>query len=528
MSAAGAHPDLSTDEELVAYLDGELAPEARRHIEARLAADAELRRQLQTLDKTWGALDELPHTTVDDDFARTTIEMVAVAAEHDAGARAADETRSRRRHELRLAVFGIAAAALGFVGFRALVSDGNQALLDQLPVIVQVDVLGQFHDVDFLRRLRERVPVEELADDREVLAEELAELQQAALPSREQRRAWVEQLSPDEKAALAAKANRFRALSPAPEAQWQLAERERQIARSGDAAQLQETMVAYAQWLARRPAGEQAELRQLPADQRLARIEQTVRREDRWIAQQLSSSDAAQLRKTALAIGDERREAFEEFFAQRRGRGRAGGSRRIDPRWVAMGIVFHDLRDDQTRDATRERLTSALGPAARSTLESLRRRQDEQLLRWVRDALWPKRGPEELEQFFATELDNEQLERLLSMPTADMETELERLYVEEELGLPGVQWLDGFGEPGRFGRGMRGGDDRPRDQGFRDRPPRGEENGPPPGEGNGPPRGPDMRGPDMNGPQGRPPVDRPPPAEGQANPFGPPLPEHRQ
>ena len=67
----------------MAYLDGELSAEECRRVEQRLANDADYRRRLTELEQAWSALEALPPTKVDDDFARTTIEMVDRAAEGD-------------------------------------------------------------------------------------------------------------------------------------------------------------------------------------------------------------------------------------------------------------------------------------------------------------------------------------------------------------------------------------------------------------------------------------------------------------
>ena len=72
------------NEQLVAYLDGELDDESSRQIEERLTSDSTLREQLGQLERTWDALDELEQIEVDEEFAQTTIEMVAVAAERNA------------------------------------------------------------------------------------------------------------------------------------------------------------------------------------------------------------------------------------------------------------------------------------------------------------------------------------------------------------------------------------------------------------------------------------------------------------
>ena len=50
----------SLDEELVAYLDGQLDPESARQVEQRLASEETARRRLQQLAQSWDMLDQLP------------------------------------------------------------------------------------------------------------------------------------------------------------------------------------------------------------------------------------------------------------------------------------------------------------------------------------------------------------------------------------------------------------------------------------------------------------------------------------
>ena len=90
MSTPHSQPDAPDTDELVAYLDGELSADECRRVERRLASDADYRRRLSELEQAWLVLEELPQRTVDDNFARTTIEMVAVEAERDV-------VRGRRR-----------------------------------------------------------------------------------------------------------------------------------------------------------------------------------------------------------------------------------------------------------------------------------------------------------------------------------------------------------------------------------------------------------------------------------------------
>lgn len=64
------------DEELTAYLDGELSANAAADLEARLVNDESLRQRLAELRKAYDLLDDLPLSTPRQSFTQTTIEMV--------------------------------------------------------------------------------------------------------------------------------------------------------------------------------------------------------------------------------------------------------------------------------------------------------------------------------------------------------------------------------------------------------------------------------------------------------------------
>jgi len=72
--------DAAIEQQIVAYLDGELDAESGRRIEQRIAGDRQLRERLHQLNRTWEVLDMLDTSSVSEDFTQTTMEMVAVAA----------------------------------------------------------------------------------------------------------------------------------------------------------------------------------------------------------------------------------------------------------------------------------------------------------------------------------------------------------------------------------------------------------------------------------------------------------------
>ncbi len=114
MSQESLNAESSLEEQLVAYLDGELDSQSCRRIEELLAVDPEVRRKLHWLERTWEMLDELDTAPVGEDFTRTTLEMVAVAAEKDV--RKIQEQAPRRRRRMWLVLGGglLLAALAGF------------------------------------------------------------------------------------------------------------------------------------------------------------------------------------------------------------------------------------------------------------------------------------------------------------------------------------------------------------------------------------------------------------------------------
>jgi hypothetical protein len=151
-----------------------------------------------------------------------------------------------------------------------------------------------------------------------------------------------------------------------------------------------------------------------------------------------------------------------------------------------------------------------------------RERRRNQLTEWLHEASQPKWGPQDLEKFFLSDkLSQDEKQRLLEMPRAKMDAELERLYLKSELN---IEFSDALrGQRGRFG-------DRPPEGGRPGENWRGE--GPPPrGERFGPERRPGERfdrdrpprpdGPRGMGPDEGPPGRRRPPGNG-FSPDGPP------
>jgi len=143
----------SLDEELVAYLDGELAPEKAASIELRLASDANVRARLQALQRAWDMLDELPQEEIQEEFTQTTIAMVVASAE-------SVTTQAKQSASWRATkIWGLTAVVCAMASFASYqVVDGilnapNERLKKDLQVIDNMDAYRSAESVEFLRRL---------------------------------------------------------------------------------------------------------------------------------------------------------------------------------------------------------------------------------------------------------------------------------------------------------------------------------------------------------------------------------------
>lgn len=146
----------SLDEQLVAYLDGELELSERERIERLLATDAAVRRRLFELERSWELLDDLDRPEANDRFTQTTLEIAAVEATGDLAATQARIRAVRRRRWWVGAVGGLAAGLAGFFLAAWLQPDPNAQLLDDLPILEKLDQYRAVGDIEFLEMLRDR------------------------------------------------------------------------------------------------------------------------------------------------------------------------------------------------------------------------------------------------------------------------------------------------------------------------------------------------------------------------------------
>jgi hypothetical protein len=109
---------------------------------------------MHNLQRTWDLLDRLQRTEADDEFTRSTVEMVALRAAEDVQT---DNLAIRRKRGLQwaaLAAVAVLAIAVGFGVVQYQITRPQRELVRDLPVIENVDEYRTVESMDFLQRLQ--------------------------------------------------------------------------------------------------------------------------------------------------------------------------------------------------------------------------------------------------------------------------------------------------------------------------------------------------------------------------------------
>ena len=153
------------DEEIVAYLDGELDSVAEAQIVRKLSEDAAYRARLSQLQHAWDLLDNLRGTEADDEFAASTVAMVAVHAEQESKSQQLRVVRQRSLTWLAIAAVVLLSMSVGYYISHRRVTLGDRNLVRDLPVIEHVDEYRNIDNLDFLKALeRENLFAAEVDD----------------------------------------------------------------------------------------------------------------------------------------------------------------------------------------------------------------------------------------------------------------------------------------------------------------------------------------------------------------------------
>ena len=448
------------DEQLVAYLDGELDAESRESLESRLAADAKLRARLQSLERTWEMLDELDAAPVGEPFTHTTLEMVALAAGEEVEREKNDAPRKKRRWWIMSIILLTASAAAGFASVALFTPDPNARLLEDLPLLERFDKYRYVESVEFLEALRDKGMFAE-TDGKAEAASALI----AAESSAEQRRSFLAAMSPDEKEQLRTDEERFDRLPD--DERRRLGRLHEELRSDSDAERLESILNRYYAWLTALPPYNRAELIEMESGKRVKWIENRLRREERRkIESLLAGDDVKKLWKWAFEYGERHEKLFTKSLpeAQRKRLEQFSPQMR---RQVVFGMMLHNWHTADPKKPSPfmtaddlSRLREQISGAARERLDKMT--SDQQ---WKTAALWlsmrrgvgsrerrgepTKADDDRLAEFFEKELSPGQRDRLLGLPPNEMQRELYHLFLTRERQMHGPHHRNGGKNPGK-------------------------------------------------------------------------------
>lgn len=294
-------PDV-IEEQLVAYLDGELNEETARRIETLAADDPQLRDRLEQLGRTWKMLDQLERTETETAFTESTLELVAVQAEEEAQHQSTELPRRRRRRRIMVIVSLLATSVLGFVAAALLRDNPNRRLMENLPVLRNMDDYVEILDgsenagqcIEFLRALREKEMFVEEESGKSAQGDTIASAE-SSRDDIKSRRKLIEQMSPEEKTELAHDWERF--VYFAPPRQKELCGLHERLQAEADGEALHKVMRRYVAWLDTLSDSTIDSLKAMPADRRVEEIEKRL----------YSSEDARALHEWFRALAQRQR-----------------------------------------------------------------------------------------------------------------------------------------------------------------------------------------------------------------------------
>jgi anti-sigma factor RsiW len=145
--------------DLVAFLDGELAGEAKRTIEARINVDPVWRAEAASLKRAWDLLDYLPQPEPSPNFTQRTMSRLAPIRQPPRTRPARQPARLRLLRWMGLGSGWAAAAVLAAVVAYQLFprgrphGPGEAELIRDLRIIENKRSYELVHDLDTLRRL---------------------------------------------------------------------------------------------------------------------------------------------------------------------------------------------------------------------------------------------------------------------------------------------------------------------------------------------------------------------------------------
>lgn len=153
--------------ELVAYLDGELPASDADRVEQLLLKNAAMRKNVESLDRTWQLLSTLEEATVSGEFTQKTLASISAVSAESSGVSRTGGQRWRPVVISRLVLIrGLIWFLAGFIGCSAglvlsrkvrrdLTSPADAEILNHLDLYLEYPKLWRIPDEEFLREVSE-------------------------------------------------------------------------------------------------------------------------------------------------------------------------------------------------------------------------------------------------------------------------------------------------------------------------------------------------------------------------------------
>ena len=281
---------LDDDELLTAYLDGELLSEERSRLQERLMDEPALRGRLAELQKAWDLLDELPDTPVNQEFTKSTLELVVTRSQLEA----TEETSLLPSRSFRLSgpslwiVLMAACSSLGLLFGMAASWRAERLERRQLPAVANLPGLKIIETFSALEDFATEEDIELATEQIQVLKSRILE----GIPNRlDERQDWVSELSPEKQAILWSRRRDFDRLEQAEKSR--IINLVTQIQKAKESDWLQKAITVAGVIYENQSDEERQSLRMLAPEARVDRLRTLLYLYIRdWYAENLDEKDA--------------------------------------------------------------------------------------------------------------------------------------------------------------------------------------------------------------------------------------------
>jgi len=246
------------DEQLSAYLDGELSEDENRKLEEQIHNDPAIKHRFESLQENWLLLDQLSTKKANPEFAASTVEMVAIRSLETPKVDCTNFSWKTCPRWLLISVASVIAVAIGYFTTIALIADRNGSLLEHLVLLENIHKYQLVNDIKFVEQIGK---IEYFSSRAEVAP--YPGIVQDSVESEDQKRYRLNAMPYAKKRLLLDNYNSFQQIPG--EEQIRLINLHKDLLTAKDADILSKLLVTYGHWYQQLDSRDQVEL-ELRAD----------------------------------------------------------------------------------------------------------------------------------------------------------------------------------------------------------------------------------------------------------------------